>query len=68
MKPAGLITTVFLGLIALGHVIRVLLRVPVTVDAIEIPIWASFVAAVVTATLAFLLWREGRPVRPAAPK
>lgn len=65
MKPVALITTLFLGLIAAGHVIRLLLRVPVTVDGIDIPIWASFLGALVTATLAFLLWRESRTEKPA---
>ncbi len=64
MKPASLVTTLFLCLITIGHLIRLLLRVPVTVDGIDIPLWASFVAAVFTATLAFLLWREGRAAKP----
>ena len=65
MKPAALITTLFLCLIAIGHLIRLVLRVPVTVDGIDIPIWASFLGAALTATLAVLLWRESRAEKPA---
>lgn len=65
VKPAAMITTVFLGLIAVGHLIRLVLRVPVTVDGIAIPVWASVLGAAFTATLAVLLWRESR-VGPAA--
>lgn len=66
MKPASLITTLFLCLIALAHMIRLVLRVPVTVDGLNIPLWASLVAAVFTATLAFFLWRESGAAKPGA--
>ncbi len=65
MKPGSLITTLFLCVIAIAHLIRLVLRVPVTVDGIDIPVWASLPAAVLTATLAVLLWRESREERPA---
>jgi hypothetical protein len=60
MKPAALITTLFLCLITMAHLVRLMLRVPVTVDGLTIPVWLSLVAAVFTAALAFFLWKEGR--------
>jgi hypothetical protein len=64
MRPASLITTLFLCVITVGHVIRLVLRIPVTVDGLAIPVWASLLAAVFTATLAFFLWKENRAAMP----
>jgi len=65
MKPASLISALFLSLVAVAHVVRLALGVPVTVDGMGVPQWASLPAAVLTGTLAFLLWRENRTERPA---
>lgn len=65
MKPASLISALFLGLVAVAHVIRLVLGVSVTVDGMGIPLWASLPAALLTGTLAFLLWRENRTEQPA---
>jgi hypothetical protein len=65
MRPASLVTALFLCLITVGHLIRLVLRVAVTVDGIAVPLWASFVAAVFTGALAFFLWRESRTEQPA---
>jgi hypothetical protein len=65
VKPASLISALFLSLIAIGHVIRLVLGVPVTVDGMSIPVWVSLPAAVLMGTLAFFLWRENRTEPPA---
>ncbi len=65
MRPASIITTLFLCLVAAGHLLRLALSVPVTVDGIAIPVWASLPAALFTGALAFFLWREGRTQQPA---
>ena len=65
MRPASLISALFLCVIAVGHLARLALRVPVMVNGIGIPLWPSLFAAVFTGALAFFLWREGRTGRPA---
>jgi len=68
MRPASLIAAVFLCLIAVGHLARLALRVPVLVNGITIPVWASLPAAVFTAGLAFFLWKESTAAAPAMPR
>ncbi len=60
MRPAALIATVFLALVALAHLFRLVLGVEVIAGGVSIPLWLSAVACVFTGGLAVLLWREGR--------
>ncbi len=60
MKPAALIATVFLALVALAHLLRLVLRVEVMAGSVAIPLWLSAVACLFTGGLAVLLWRESR--------
>lgn len=60
MKPATLLSTLFLALVAIGHVVRFVLRLQVTVAGVEVPMWCSIPAAILFAGLAFALWREHR--------
>ena len=59
MKPVARIVTLFLALVAVAQFLRLVLQVEVIVGGIQIPLWASAVACVVTGALAILLWREG---------
>ncbi len=68
MKPASLISALFLSLVAVAHVVRLALGVPVTVDGMDVPRWASLPAALFTAALAFFLWRESRAAPRAMPR
>ncbi len=55
-----LVSSVVFLLIAIGHVIRVLLRAPVVAEGFTVPVWWSAVIAVFFACLAwqgFRLWR-----------
>jgi hypothetical protein len=58
VKPAALVSTVFLALVAFAHVVRLALCVDVTVGQLAIPTWASLIAFVFTGGLAYALWRE----------
>ncbi len=58
MKSVARIVTIFLALVALGHLLRLVLQVQVVAGGVRIPLWASAVACVVTGGLAILLWRE----------
>ena len=58
MKPAALISSIFLFLVAAAHMLRIVLRTRVMVGDFRIPIWASAVAAVFVGELGVWLWRE----------
>jgi hypothetical protein len=58
MKPFTAVAVFVFSLVALLQLLRVTLGWEVTVNGILIPIWASVIACVVAATLAFMLWRE----------
>ena len=60
MKPFTTLAIVVFSLVALLQLLRVALAWEVTVHGIFIPIWASVIACVFAATLAFMLWRETR--------
>ena len=60
MKPIPALVTAFLSLLALLQLTRVVLHWQVMVNGVDIPLWASGVACVVTGGLAFLLWRDAR--------
>jgi uncharacterized membrane protein YhdT len=60
MKPAALVAVIFLALVALGHLVRVALRLQVTVGSTDIPMWMSVVACIFAGGLAIMLWRESR--------
>ena len=59
MKPFVTATVAILALVTIVHVVRLLAGWSVSVNGIDIPMWVSVVALVVTAGLAFGLWREG---------
>ena len=60
MKPFTAIAVVVFSLVALLQLLRVALGWDVTVNGILIPLWASVIACIVAATLAFMLSREAR--------
>lgn len=60
MKPFTTITVVFLGLIAFGHLLRVILGWEIVVNAIVLPTWPSVLVFLVFSWLAVGLWREAK--------
>ncbi len=60
MKPAALVATVFLALVAIGHLVRVLLRLDLIAAGVVVPSWVSVVACLFTGSLAVMLWKECR--------
>lgn len=58
MKPFTTIAVVFFALIAMGHLLRLFFGWKFTVDDVIVPLWASWLALVITAGLALMLWRE----------
>jgi hypothetical protein len=60
MKPAAFVAICFLSLVALGHALRLVAGVAVTVGSFAVPMWASIPAVVGPAALAVWLWKEQR--------
>jgi hypothetical protein len=58
MKPASLVAITFLGLVSLLHLLRLFLQVGVRVGSLEVPLWISGPAFLLTGGLALWLWRE----------
>jgi metal-sulfur cluster biosynthetic enzyme len=60
MKPATTIVTIFLILVSIVHLLRLIFQVKVMANTVEIPMWMSAVACIVTAVLAAWLLRENK--------
>ncbi len=60
MKPVALVTSVFLALIALGHLARLVVNLEVVLAGWKLPLWPSAPAFLFTGGLALLLARESR--------
>jgi hypothetical protein len=60
MKPSAIVVMIFLLLVSIVHLLRLIFQWKVTVNTIEIPMWPSFAACVVTALLAGWLYRENK--------
>jgi hypothetical protein len=58
MKPALLLATIFLCLIAVGHLLRLVFHVEATVGGFIVPMWMSVVACVFSGGLAIVLSME----------
>ena len=64
MRPASLISVIFIGLVALGHLTRFILHTEVLVGGYRIPVWASLPAFLLLGTLAACLVLEQRASAP----
>lgn len=60
MKPATSIGAFLIALIAFAHLMRVLMGWSITINEMLIPMWPSWVVAVVFGVLAVLIYREHR--------
>ena len=60
MKPFAALAVLVFSLVALLQLLRVFFGWQVTVDGWFIPLWASVIACLLAAALAFALWRETR--------
>jgi Na+/proline symporter len=60
MKPATMISMLFLAIVAVGHLLRLVLGVEIRIGGILVPLWVSVIACVLPAGLAVGLWRENR--------
>ena len=60
MKPALLVTTIFLALIPIGHILRPVFHVEAVVGGFIVPMWMSMVAFLFSGSLAVMLAVENR--------
>jgi hypothetical protein len=60
MKPATTVVTILLVGISAAHLVRIISRVDIAVNGMQVPIWVSIFGVIVPAVLALLLWRENR--------
>ena len=60
MKPFTTVAVLVFSLVAVLQLLRVILGWEVAVNGVLVPPWASLVACVVAAILAFMLFREAR--------
>jgi hypothetical protein len=60
MKPFTITAAALLLLIALLQLLRFVMGWEVTLNEVNIPVWASGIAAVVAAGLAVMVWMETR--------
>ncbi len=58
MKPATLVATVFLFLVAILHLVRIFFHVELIVNGTMVPMWVSILGFLFTAGLATMMWRE----------
>lgn len=58
MKPAALVATVFLALVALAHLARLIFQVEIRIGDVALPMWPSALATLGPGGLALWLWRE----------
>ena len=58
MKPATLVATVFLFLVAILHLVRIFFHVELIVNGAMVPMWVSILGFLFTAGLAIMMWRE----------
>jgi hypothetical protein len=60
VKPFTTIAIVVFSLVAVLQLLRVAQGWEITVNGAHVPLWASIIAGLVAALLAFSLWREAR--------
>lgn len=60
MKPSIIVTSIFLLLVAIFHVLRLVFQVKVTAGNYDVPMWMSIAAAVFTGFLSLWLLRENK--------
>lgn len=60
MKPVTVIASIVFMLVCVAHIVRLVLKVDVTVNGFHVPLCISVAGVVVTGILSVLLWFEGK--------
>lgn len=59
-KPASLIGSIVFGIVALAHLVRLFLHIPIVIGTFEAPGWVSVPVILAAGALSLGLWRERR--------
>ena len=59
-KPFTTVAAIIFALMALGHILRLILKFQIVLGSHLLPMWMSMVAILVTAGLSWGLFREAR--------
>ena len=59
MAIPRIVAALLLAMVAIAQTVRFFLGWPVTINGFSVPLWASAVLAVVCASIAVMLWRDG---------
>jgi hypothetical protein len=68
MKPATLVATIFLFVVAILHLARLIFHFELTVNGATVPMWLSIIGFLFTGGLAILMWRENWPKKTSMKK
>jgi hypothetical protein len=60
MKASTIVAVIFLLWVSVGHLLRLVFKIQVTVGTLQIPMWASSAAFLFCAALAVWLWAQNR--------
>jgi|GEM_PF-1180058 len=60
MKPFTIVAALVFFIIAIAHLVRIILQVPIVVGSVTIPMWPSVVVFFLFLILVFKLFRECR--------
>jgi hypothetical protein len=60
MRSSTVFALLLLVLVAVGHVVRILFGIEVSIGGDNVPVWWSVPAAILFAVAAALLWRDNR--------
>ncbi len=58
MKLSIKVAAAFLSVVSLAHLLRLVMRWPITINGLEVPLWLSAPAFLVTGALALWLWQD----------
>ena len=59
MAIPRVVAALLLAMVAIAQTVRFFLGWPVTINGFSAPLWASAILAVVCASIAVMLWRDG---------
>ncbi len=60
MKRGSLLAIALLSLVSLAQLLRLIFRIEVVANGVEIPLWVSVLGCLIPGAIAVMLWRESR--------
>ena len=60
MKRGSLLAIALLSLVSLAQFLRLIFRIELVANGVEIPLWVSVLGCLIPGAIAVMLWRESR--------